>query len=173
MFLLVTSSLVLLSIVVFLPETVRTIAGDGTRQLSGIYQPLLRRFLEEPAFIKTAQDEESPTPPKVTLGTFLQPIKLLIQRDIFVSLLFGGIVYAIWSIVVATTTPLFKERFELNELLLGLVFLPNGTSLYIDESKSVLTTESRSRHHCRLRNRRQGHDSLLYQIREIVPRQTS
>jgi Ca2+/Na+ antiporter len=44
------------------------------------------------------------------------------------NLIFGGVVYAIWSMVTSSTTGLFKSRFGLSELVLGLAFLPNGTS---------------------------------------------
>lgn len=124
-FLLVTSSLVLATIVVFLPETLRTIAGNGSLRLSGIHQPLIRRFVKEKHPLEEP-DYMGPRP-KVTLATFLRPLALLGQKDILVSLVFGGTVYTVWSMVVASTTGLFKDLFQLNDLLLGLVFLPNGT----------------------------------------------
>lgn len=68
--------------------------------------------------------------PKVTFRTFLRPLKLLMEKDILVTLIFGGTVYAVWSMVVASTTGLFKDRFALNDLLLGLVFFPNGKCFY-------------------------------------------
>ncbi|KFG84450.1 hypothetical protein MANI_004149 [Metarhizium anisopliae] len=123
-FLLVTSSLVLATIVVFLPETLRTIAGNGSLRLSGIHQPLIRRFVKEKHPLEEP-DYMGPRP-KVTLATFLRPLALLGQKDILVSLVFGGTVYTVWSMVVASTTGLFKDLFQLNDLLLGLVFLPNG-----------------------------------------------
>ncbi|KAK2590254.1 hypothetical protein QQS21_012070 [Conoideocrella luteorostrata] len=123
-FLLIMSSIVLAVIALFLPETLRTIAGNGSLRLVGIYQPLIRRFVRE----KGPMDEpENLAPrPKITLSTFLNPLKLLAEKDILANLIFGGTVYTVWSMVVASTTRLFKDRFALNDLLLGLVFLPNG-----------------------------------------------
>lgn len=69
---------------------------------------------------------EKPEVEKVTLKTFIAPLKLLAQKDILALLVSGGMVYTIWSMVVASTTGIFKERFVLNELMLGLAFLPNG-----------------------------------------------
>lgn len=65
---------------------------------------------------------------KVTAMTFIEPLKMLAEKDISVTLIFGGLVYTVWSMVVASTTGLFKDRFGLNELTLGLAFLPNGKS---------------------------------------------
>lgn len=70
---------------------------------------------------------EKPEVPKVTVKTFAAPIKLLLQKDIIALLVSGGMVYTIWSMVVASTTGIFQDRFGLNELMLGLAFLPNGT----------------------------------------------
>ncbi|KJZ71281.1 hypothetical protein HIM_09354 [Hirsutella minnesotensis 3608] len=128
-FLLAASSLTLIALLIFLPETLRTIAGDGTLRLSGIHQPFIQKYGREPAYM---QDPGSRPPrPRVTAGTFLKPLKLLVEKDILVSLLFGGVVYAVWSMVVSSTTGLFKDRFQLGELLLGLAFLPNGAGTIV------------------------------------------
>lgn len=63
---------------------------------------------------------------KITVYTFLEPLQLLIQKDILLNLIFGGVVYTIWSMVTSSTTSLFKATFNLSELTLGLAFLPNG-----------------------------------------------
>ena len=123
-FLLILSTLVVVVIIVFLPETLRSIAGDGTLRLTGIYQPLIRRFTKDPKYL--VDPEDTLERPKVTVNTFIEPIKLLAEKDILVNLLFGGMVYTVWSMVVASTTGLFKERFRLDELTVGLAFLPNG-----------------------------------------------
>lgn len=131
-FLLAASSATLIILVIFLPETLRTIAGDGTFRLSGIHRPLYQRFVKEPTYIQDPENsnERGPTRPRVTVATFLKPLRLLLEKDILASLLFGGVVYAVWSMVVASTTSLFKDRFQLGELLLGLAFLPNGENLF-------------------------------------------
>lgn len=111
-------------LLVYLPETLRRIAGNGTLRLSGVYQPFIRRLTKEPEYMEDAG--EKPEVPKVTFKTFAGPIKLLAEKDIMALLVSGGMVYTIWSMVIASTTGIFKDRFGLNELMLGLVFLPNG-----------------------------------------------
>lgn len=103
----------------------RSITGNGSVRVTGIYKPVIYRLKGEPAYI---QDPKEPmVRKKVTIMTFIDPLRLLVQKDILLNLIFGGMVYAIWSMVTSSTTGLFKERFGLNELQLGLVFLPNGT----------------------------------------------
>ncbi|KAF0322283.1 major facilitator superfamily transporter [Colletotrichum asianum] len=123
-FLLILSSVVTIVIIVFLPETMRSIAGNGSLRLGGVYQPLIRLVTKELDYL---EDPEEPLPrKKVTAATFLEPLRLLVQRDILINLIFGGVVYTIWSMVTSSTTGLFKQLFNLNELQIGLAFLPNG-----------------------------------------------
>ena len=127
-FLLILSSIVLIVIIFFLPETLRSVAGDGTLRLTGIYQPLIRHFVKPDYLV---EPEDFVKRPDVTIKTFIDPLKLLAEKDILASLLFGGLVYTVWSIVVASTPGLFEARFGLSELTLGLAFLPNGMLLYV------------------------------------------
>lgn len=122
-FLLILSTLTIMTIIVFLPETLRTIAGNGSLRLTGIYQPLARRVRKETPYL--VDRNSSYSTPKVTLKTFLKPLLLLKEKDILTSLMFGGTIYTIWSMVTSSTTTLFKQTSGLNELLLGLSFLPN------------------------------------------------
>ncbi|RDW70965.1 MFS transporter-17 [Coleophoma cylindrospora] len=123
-FLLILSALTLIVIIIFLPETLRSIAGNGSLRLSGIHKPIIQRVQKEPAYME--DPDENYQRKKVTFMTFIEPLKLLRRKDVLFNLLFGGVVYTIWSMVTSSTTGLFKDQFKLNELLLGLCFLPNG-----------------------------------------------
>lgn len=123
-FLLILSVLVLFFIIFFLPETMRKIAGDGSLRLPGIYKPLIFRIKGEPAYMQDPAEE--PPRKKVTIRTFIDPLKLLGRKEILLNLLFGGLVYAIWSMVTSSTTGLFADQFGLNETLIGLAYIPNG-----------------------------------------------
>ena len=97
-----------------------------------------------------ADRDTSYTPNKVTLKTFVEPLLLLKEKDILPSLIFGGTIYAIWSMVTSSTTGLFKQAFGLSELLLGLAFLPNGLGTIVGSTiigylmnKSYVETELR------------------------------
>ncbi|KAH7089723.1 major facilitator superfamily transporter [Paraphoma chrysanthemicola] len=123
-FLLIISSLTVLVIVLFLPETLRTIAGNGSTPLQGIHEPLIRKIRKKPSHLEKSIDGH--ITPKITARIFVEPLFLLKEKDILLSLLFGGTIYAIWSMVTSSTTGLFKAQFQLNEVLLGLAFIPNG-----------------------------------------------
>ena len=111
-------------IIFILPETMRSIAGDGTIRLSGIYRPIIWTLRGELSYM--IELDESPQLRKITWRTFLAPLALLMNKSIVLSLIPGGVVYAIWSMVTASTVSLLKARYQLNELLLGVSFIPNG-----------------------------------------------
>jgi MFS family permease len=129
-FLLILSTMVIIVIIFLLPETLRTIAGDGSLRLHGIHQPLIRRLGKEPAYV--VEPAEKIERKKLTLQTFTSPLKLLTQKDVLINLIFGGVVYTIWSMVTSSTTGLFKSQFGLSQILLGLAFIPNGKYLILE-----------------------------------------
>ncbi|KAF2994154.1 hypothetical protein E8E13_000278 [Curvularia kusanoi] len=123
-FLLILSTVTILGIALFLPETLRSIAGDGSLHLRGIHQPLIDRLRK--GSDKDTENKSSYARPPISLKTFLEPLLLLKERNILFNLIFGGVIYAIWSMITSSTTTLFKQIFFLDELQLGLVFIPNG-----------------------------------------------
>ncbi|PSR75447.1 major facilitator superfamily domain-containing protein [Coniella lustricola] len=128
-FLVILSSITIVMIITFLPETMRSITGNGAIRVRGIYKPLYYYIKGEPPYMEESDEPILRKP--VQLKTFTDPLKLLGQTDILLNLIFGGVVYAIWSMVTSSTTLLFKGPFHLSELTLGLVFLPNGLGTII------------------------------------------
>ncbi|KAK3997031.1 major facilitator superfamily domain-containing protein [Cladorrhinum sp. PSN332] len=127
-FLLILSAVVLTCIILFLPETLRAIAGNGSIPVTAVYQPLICQCRKGRS-PTTADDFHHCQPRKrrkVTAMTLIEPLRLLGQPEIMLNLLYGGVVYAIWSMMTSSTTMLFKDVFDLSELQLGLAFLPNG-----------------------------------------------
>jgi MFS family permease len=122
-FLFGLGSLTLLLVVMFLPETLRSVAGNGTMKLTGIHRPLIYKYTPFPAELV---DRNLAPKKKVTVSSIVAPLKFLFEKDVFITLFFGAIVYTVWSMVTSSTTALFQDPFHLNDLQVGLVFLPNG-----------------------------------------------
>ncbi|KAF2177631.1 MFS general substrate transporter [Zopfia rhizophila CBS 207.26] len=140
-FLLVLSIVVFIIIALYMPETLRRVAGNGSVHLTGIHQPLASKFKSVKEEDGGGERDVAHAPEKLELKDFISPLKLLKEKDILLSIGFSGIVFAIWIMIVASTTGLFKRTFRLNEVLLGLVFLPNalGTTLGTLLAQRVLT----------------------------------
>lgn len=123
-FLFILGTTALLLILLFLPETLRRIAGNGTVPLEGIHRPLWSTNFER--HWKHGEQNATKPPPRITASTILSPFRFLFEKDVFVTLFFGAIVYTIWSMVTSSTTALFQPRYGLSNLQVGLIFLPNG-----------------------------------------------
>jgi hypothetical protein len=123
-FLAIMGSISLLLILLFLPETLRTIAGNGTVRLVGIQKPFICSIRPQ-TDVLTEFDPNAPKP-RITIASIFSPLKFLVEKDVFITLFFGSIVYAVWSMVTSSTTALFQERYHLSNLLTGVAFLPNG-----------------------------------------------
>ena len=123
-FLYILGAVTLFLIILLLPETLRSIAGNGTTVLTGFQRPLIDTFKAKPTVHR--EPASKPTRRKVTFASIIAPLRFLFEKDVFVTLFFGSIIYTVWSMVTSSTTALFQARFSLNNLQLGLVFLPNG-----------------------------------------------
>lgn len=103
----------------FLPETLRSIVGDGSIRPPALYIALI------PILGRNSRSTTSPTaatkpPPK----PFSNPLRLFLNPDIVVLLVFNGIVYAAFYSVTATLSSLFSDAYPfLSETDLGLCFL--------------------------------------------------
>jgi MFS family permease len=115
----------LLALIIILPETLRSIAGNGSIRLKGINRPLYYKFTPPP---EELVEHDLPPKQKLSFSMVFTPFRLLLEKDVFSIIFFGSVVYAVWSMVTSSTSALFQTRFHLNELELGLVFLPNGTA---------------------------------------------
>ncbi|KAG9230645.1 major facilitator superfamily domain-containing protein [Amylocarpus encephaloides] len=120
---------VLVLIILVLPETLRSIAGNGTIRLSCMQRPLIHMIRPSP---DTTCEPDTRSKFKVPLTflsarSFVEPLYCLGNRDIFLASLFGAIAFAICTTVIATTTTMFSDHFyHLSYMFLGLAFLPAG-----------------------------------------------
>ena len=89
-FLFILGALSLGTILLLLPETLRSVAGNGTVRLTGFERPLIYTFKPQPDAL--TEPDEVPKR-KVTVMSILAPLRFLFERDVFVSLFFGSIVY--------------------------------------------------------------------------------
>ena len=110
-------------IIFLLPETLRSIAGNGTVKLGLIHRPFWPILRSRDTPFNPSRDARSWRPSLVAL---MEPFNCLRQKSLIASIIFGSIVYAVLTAVITTTTVLFQERYHLSTLLIGVVFLPGG-----------------------------------------------
>ena len=116
----------LLCILLFLPETLRSIAGNGSipvpRRLRAIV-PIVGRKTTMQAF-----DPQARPKPKHSVNPFV----LFTYPDVIVLLSFTGTVYAVNYTITATISSAFARIYpELSETVLGLCYLPVGAGMIL------------------------------------------
>ncbi|KLP06739.1 multidrug resistance protein [Fusarium fujikuroi] len=130
-FLFVFSALVLLGLLVFLPETQRTIAGNSDVPLEGFYKPW-SYFFYPPKEWTNASTPPAPKLEKLSWKTIIEPLTYILRKDVLVLLSWGALVYTIWSMVTSSTTTVLLKTFpDLTQWQVGLCFLPNGIGCVI------------------------------------------
>ncbi|KAF2737815.1 MFS general substrate transporter [Polyplosphaeria fusca] len=125
-FLLGLSIAVLILVVLFFPETRRSIAGNGNVGVSGIHRPLL--FAHNTFKGPQCPEQECGLEPgaEFTARTLIEPLSYLREKEVIFGLIFGSTLFAVWSMVTVSTVVMFKSAFKLNEFLLGFAFIPSG-----------------------------------------------
>lgn len=118
----------------FLPETLRTIVGDGSIRTSFIHRPLIPVVGRNRFGIK-------PAPPPLTGKKFQikmkNPFSILKNLDITLILFFNGVVNAVYYAVTATISTLFAEAYPfLSETQVGLCFLSIGGGMFFGSLSS-------------------------------------
>ncbi|KAK8098589.1 citrate exporter protein [Apiospora kogelbergensis] len=127
--LLIMGSITLAAIIVFLPETLRSIAGDGSIRLHGIHKPLWYSIKDQP-YVDDGRRRPEMQP--VNIGKLvLEPVKMLGEKDVLVNLLFGAAPYTIHSMVTASATAMFKDTFGMSQLQVAASFLANGAGIVL------------------------------------------
>ncbi|KAJ3733048.1 MFS general substrate transporter [Lentinula guzmanii] len=118
-FLCIATGIACIVMLLFLPETLRQIVGDGSIVPSPIYRPwihIIRRQSD------VATDYYKPPKRK-----FRNPLLLFKNLDIVMLLLFNGIVYSVFYAVTASISSLFAEIYPfLNDTTIGICYLAIG-----------------------------------------------
>ncbi|KAL1849447.1 hypothetical protein Plec18167_006559 [Paecilomyces lecythidis] len=127
-FLFVLSILVLVALLVFLPETHRAIAGNGSIPLHGIHKPFIYWVIPKPTeWVGSPATAQARKPTSLIFKSVLTPFKQFLEKDVSLLLAWGALIYAVWSMVTSSTTTVLKNEFpSLTDVELGLCFLPNG-----------------------------------------------
>lgn len=125
--LFVMGSVVLIALLVFLPETQRKIAGNGSIPLSGFHKPVAYAIKAPDAWRESHIKVPLKKHERMSFKKAYEPLAFLLEKDIAVLLAWGAVAYTAWSMVTSsTTTALLKGFPYLTEWQIGLCFLPNG-----------------------------------------------
>lgn len=123
--LLILGATLFLITFLFLPETLRSLVGNG----SGYANPTPFQWFKR--HVKKRQG--IPQPPSssswrrfTALPNFLEPAKYLFEADVFAMLLYLALHYAVFYAYLVSMPALFAELYGLNQLQVGLCYLVQG-----------------------------------------------
>lgn len=135
-FLTIISGLCLVFVALLLPETARSIVGDGSGRVSGLRRTFASYLRVSRQSSSRDKHEESGSEPTVSsefhtsrrlrLPNPLKTLKLLWAKDTALITLIFGIFYMNLSSLQASTSTLFITTYEISGLQLGLIYLPSG-----------------------------------------------
>ncbi|KAH7039762.1 major facilitator superfamily domain-containing protein [Microdochium trichocladiopsis] len=115
----------LVAMTVILPETLRSIVGNGTRTPAGV-------FLRQPLIVyqRTTRNDinlSSPSPAVEKKHIDITgPFRILISKHAAPLIVFLATYYAVWQMSITAMSTLFEERFGLSQTQVGLTFIANG-----------------------------------------------
>ncbi|KAK0216792.1 MFS general substrate transporter [Armillaria fumosa] len=125
-FLAIFSAVLMALLVLFLPETLPYIVGDGGIRPSYIYRPwikILHRDKSPQCSISTQRP-----PPK----PFCNPFSLIVHPDILIGLFYASVSFAIQFSISGTLANAYKVHCpSLNSANLGLCYLANGGGMIL------------------------------------------
>ncbi|KAL4976003.1 major facilitator superfamily domain-containing protein [Aspergillus desertorum] len=139
-FLAIGSGAALIAYFLIIPETARSIVGNGSMEPEGWWRrPMLQNLQRHlhlqrgskractqrgPALLKDPQQGRQPT----SLAKVLRAFTILAEKDALILVIFTSLFYSGVTAMWATTGSHFSSLYRLDTLSVGFSFLPNGVA---------------------------------------------
>lgn len=130
-FLMIYAAVFLLILIFLLPETLRSIVANGSVLSSN---PMTRFPLQTYQKLSKVETDPDTPPPQLAAKKNVDifgPFRILISKQAAPIILFLAIYYAVWQMSITAMSSLFKDRYGLTEIQIGLTFIANGVGSII------------------------------------------
>lgn len=131
-FLSIASPAVLLVMILFLPETCRTVVGNGSIPMAWWNTPLITTLCPRGHELVPKQKKQEKQPedfPKLTNP--LSVLTLFRHRGTLAIFVCFGIYYMVHTCLQASLSTIFVEVYHISGLVAGLVYIPFGVACMI------------------------------------------
>ncbi|KAL5340417.1 major facilitator superfamily domain-containing protein [Aspergillus crustosus] len=128
-FLAIASGAAVLAYVLVIPETARSIVGNGSVELEGWWRrPVLQTLWRSSNPKSTARGDlpRSQKGARIGLPQLLRAFTILAEKEALILIVFTGLFYSGVTAMWATTGSHFSSLYNLNTLSVGFSFLPYG-----------------------------------------------
>ncbi|KAK9447305.1 major facilitator superfamily domain-containing protein [Limtongia smithiae] len=128
-FLVIAASVLIVVLILFLPETNRSLVGDGsiyppTIVNNSLYITMRSHFKHIPA-PRRADDKPRRFMPKMTMK-FLDALKLLGEPDVVVVLIPNALHYTTWFMILTAQSTLLSNEYNFTTAKIGYSYLASG-----------------------------------------------
>ena len=133
-FLTIAAGGVLVGLILVLPETLRSMVGNGSVLAKGLSNSPLsalqqrRHPSDTPVLQRTLTS--SSIGGKIPVD-FLGPIKIICSIEVTLVIVFMAISYTVWQMNITVMSTLFQQIYGLSEIQTGLTFIGNGVGCII------------------------------------------
>lgn len=111
------------------PETLPSRQNLQSRSLKLLYNPLIPIIGRRAKGSQSSSDHDTLPPPTKKKG-FQNPLRLLLKKDIVLTLTINSSAFSVFFAIVTSLSTLFEQTYPfLNELTIGLCFLSTGGSM--------------------------------------------
>ncbi|KAF4447179.1 hypothetical protein F53441_9226 [Fusarium austroafricanum] len=125
-FLTIYSGVFLVCLTLLLPETLRSIVGNGSRTPTKLMARYPLRFYQKTTQIRWNRDVNSPTHMAKKHVDITGPLRILISKQAAPIIIFLAIYYSVWQMSITAMSSLFEDKYGLGETEIGLTFIANG-----------------------------------------------
>lgn len=130
-FLTIYSGTFLLLLIFLLPETLRSIVGNGNVLPSSLITRHPLSLYQRHTTTKWSSSEESARPADKKHIDVSGPLRILVSKQAVAIIIFLAIHYAVWQMSITAMSSLFESHFHLGETQIGLTFIANGVGSMI------------------------------------------
>ncbi len=139
-FLTIYGGIFLIFLVLFLPETLRSMVGNGSHPAKGLSKSPFSSWHQRRLNRNRTLDTDNPVLVRsVTASSigkklsvdFLGPIHIIGSIEVIFLILFLAVYYTVWQMTVTVMSTLFSEIYGLADIEIGLTFIGNGAGCLI------------------------------------------
>lgn len=132
-FLTIYGGIFLELLILLLPETLRSIVGNGSRTPSNVMAKYPLRWYQQRTKMQwDLQGPPTTQPPDTQKHIDVTgPLRILVSKQACPIIVFLAIYYAVWQMSITAMSSLFKDRYGLGETQIGLTYIANGAGSMI------------------------------------------
>jgi predicted MFS family arabinose efflux permease len=125
-FLTIYSGIFLVALFAFLPETLRSLVGNGSQKPPGFLARFPLRVYQQHTRTKWTPDDALKTPAARKPIDLTGSVRILFSKSAAPIIIFVAVYYAVWQMSITAMSSLFKQEYGLSDAEIGLTFIANG-----------------------------------------------